>query len=269
MGGIVKKFWILLPIMLVLTSCSPAAPALTETVVKSATQLQEPTTTEIIPTATEIPPTATTEPTVDIIPTATSVGQIFRDDFTGSLQPGWRWEKENPKKWSITKDGWLQIVGEDSSLVNNGTQNNLLWRDLPDGDFTIVVHLKAILTANFQQAAIFLYEDKDNYVSINRGYCDICSTGGQGIYMDYKVAGQIGTYSTKFTADDLYLKLESKNNVISGYFATSPDQWTRLGRFGNIFQFKNVGIGVSNCGSESTSNAVITGQYDYFEIMKP
>jgi len=101
----VKKFWILLPIMLVLTPCSPAAPASTETVVKSATQLQEPTTTEIIPTATEIPPTATTEPTVGIIPTATSEGQIFRDDFSGSLQPGWRWESENSNKWSFTKDG--------------------------------------------------------------------------------------------------------------------------------------------------------------------
>ena len=145
----------------------------------------------------------------------------------------------------------------------------MLWRDLPDGDFAIVVHLKAIPIANYQQAAIFLYEDKDNYIAINRGFCDTCKTGGQGVYMDYKVSGNWGDYWAIFTDEDLYLKLESKKSVISGYYSTSPDQWTRLGRFGNIFQFKKVGIGVSNIGSESASKAIVTGQYDYFEIMKP
>ena len=58
----------------------------------------------IVVTATS-EPTATVEPTVipsptntpTIEPTPTPFGQIFRDDFKESLQPGWIWLNENSK----------------------------------------------------------------------------------------------------------------------------------------------------------------------------
>jgi hypothetical protein len=58
-----------------------------------ACQAEEP----IIEATATTKPTATEEPTVTpaptytptIEPTATPIGQVFRDDFTGSLQPGW------------------------------------------------------------------------------------------------------------------------------------------------------------------------------------
>lgn len=261
-----KKIGIIIPIVFILAACSPAAPSKTE--IASTEPVVAATATVAIPTNTLVPPTSTTVPTATIEPTATPEVMIFRDDFEGVLQPGWVVENGNPKKLVITDDGWLKIIGEDASLFSGGNQSNLLWRELPEGDFAIVVHLQTTPYANFQQAAIFIFEDYENYITINRGYCDLCSTGGQGVYMDYKLAGQTGDYSVPFTADDLYLKLESKENVISGYYATSPDDWTRLGRFGNVFQFKKVGLGVSNCGSEGAGNSVITGQYDYFEIIK-
>jgi len=261
-----KKLGIILPMVFILAACGMAAPAPTEA--PKATHVLIPTATEVIPADTEVP-TSTSVPIATIEPTATPEVMIFRDDFDGKLQPGWTVDNSNPNKMVISEDGWLKIIGEDASLLSNGKQSNLLWRDLPEGDFAIIVHVKATLYANFQQVAIFIYEDPDNYITINRGYCDLCKTGGQGIYMDYKVAGETGNYSVPFTADDLYLKLESKDDVISGYYATSPDEWTRLGRFGNVFKFKKVGLGVSNCGSEGASNSVVTGQYDYFEIIKP
>jgi len=231
--------------------------------------------TEVPPTAvppTEAPPTSTSTPIppiATVAPTATPENQIFRDDFTGALQPGWRWENEKPDRWTITDDGWLQIIGEDPPLLGGEAQSNLLWRDLPAGDFTITVHLKAILDSNFQQATIYLYQDLQNYIAINRGFCGPCSTNGNGIYMEYKINGQGNAYMTPFTANDLYLKLESKENVISGSYATSPDQWQRLGRFGNYFAFKNVGLGVTNADRQGASNADLVGLFDYFEIIKP
>lgn len=90
-------------------------------------------------------------------------------------------------------------------------------------------------------------------------------TGGNAFFMDYKINGQIGTYKNATTAEDVYLRLESKDNTISGYFATAPDQWERLGRFGHFFQFKKVGIGVSNANASSD----VVGQFDYFEISQP
>ncbi|HLO17379.1 MAG TPA: hypothetical protein VK206_21275 [Anaerolineales bacterium] len=243
----------------ILSACQSAAPAApTATPAPTATSL--PQTNTPVPTNTSMPtemPKATTTPLPE--------GILFRDDFQGELQPGWEWENENPDKWTLTDDGWLQIVGERNALLQEKQQNNLLWYPLPAGDFVITVHLKTKPFENFQQAAIFIYEDAENYITINRGYCDLCLAGGNGFFMDYKISGQIGSYKNATDAEDVYLRLESKDNTISGYYATAPDQWERLGRFGNFFQFQKVGIGVSNVRAADD----VVGLFDYFEISQP
>jgi len=229
-----------------------------------------PTDTSIPPTLTPAPTvTFTPEPTATVMPTATPENQIFRDDFNGALQPGWIWENENTDRWSITSDGWLQILGEDTALLYGQAQSNLLWRELPEGNFVITVHLNAVPVANFQQATIYLYEDTQNFIAINRGYCAPCSTKGNGIYMEYKIGGEGGVYMIALQETDLYLRLEYKEDVITGSFATKHNQWQRLGRFGNYFIFKQVGLGVTNADSEGDDNADLVGLFDYFEITKP
>lgn len=251
--------WILSACQSAVAGIPTAAAMLTATTVPSATPVP-PTNT---PISTETPlPTETPKPTTTPLPE----GVLFRDDFEDGLQPGWEWENENPNKWTITDDGWLQVIGEQDTLLGGANrQSNLLWYPLPEGDFFITVHLKTKPFANFHQAAIFIYEDSMNYVTINRGYCDLCPTGGNGFYMDYKISGQWGGYRVATQAEDVYLRLESKGNIISGYYATEPEQWKRLGRFGNYFQFRKVGIGVSNVGAAED----VVGQFDYFEISLP
>jgi pyrimidine-specific ribonucleoside hydrolase len=112
------------------------------------------------------------------VPATTPENQIFRDDFEGALQPGWTWENEKPDHWALTPDGWLQILGEDAGLLYGQAQSNLLWRELPEGNFAITVHLQAAPVVNFQQATIYLYEDLQNYIAINRGFCGPCLPGG-------------------------------------------------------------------------------------------
>lgn len=255
-----SAFLVLVMYALILSGCQSAqSPATEGAVVEQPTNVPLPTYTPT-PTNTALP-TETPKPTNTPLP----AGVLFRDDFNGKLQPGWEWENENPNKWSITDDGWLQIIGENNSLINHNQQNNLLWYPLPTGNFAITVHLKTKPFENFQQAAIFIYEDPSNYVTINRGYCNLCVSGGNAFFMDYKISGQKGTYLRATNAEDVYLRLESKDNVISGYFATTPNKWERLGRFGNYFQFKKVGIGVSNA---LAANDVV-GLFDYFEISLP
>jgi hypothetical protein len=195
---------------------------------------------------------------------------LFRDDFTGSLQPGWTWENENPDRWKVTDEGWLQILAEDPSLLAGGPQSNTLWRTLPDGNFAISVHVQTLPTVNFQQAAIFLFEDINNYVAINRGYCAPCFPGqdGNGIFMDYKINGQGSAYKLHVDKSDVYLRLLFEDDVISAYYAFEPDEWERLGRFGNYFIFTRVGLGAANIDNEGR-NEDLVALYDYFEIMRP
>lgn len=227
----------------------------------------EPTPTDLpLPTETTAPtntsaPTDTPEPTKTALPD----GVLFRDDFEGEINAGWEWQYEVAERWSVTEDGWLQIIGEPPSLLGDGMQSNLLWLSLPEGDFVVSVHLKTKPFTNFHQATIYIYEDSENYVAINRGYCDICETGGGGFFMEYKISGAWGAYQAAAKAEDVYLRLESSGDMISGYFALTEGEWERLGRFGNFFQFKRVGIGVTNAGASED----VVGLFDYFEISVP
>lgn len=264
-----KQILFRMALIFLLTGCR-STPAATTQVTNTPVVTIPLTDTPVPPTFTpDATATFTPEPTATVIPTATPENQIFRDDFSGTLQPGWTWENENTSRWVITSDGWLQILGEDTALLYGQAQSNLLWRELPGSDFVVTVHLNAIPVANFQQATIYLYEDTQNFVAINRGYCAPCNTRGNGVYMEYKIGGAGGVYMIALQETDLYLRLEFENNVITGSFATKPDQWQRLGRFGNYFVFKRVGLGVTNADRESDDNADLAGLFDYFEITKP
>ena len=248
--------------MLVLAACT-AAP---EPTPLPPTEPPPPPTEPPAPTEPP-PPTKTPQPTATPIPANTPLpeGVLFRDDFNGSLQPGWEWMNEKPERWSFTNAGWLRIEGEGPSLIGDGEQSNMLWYPLPEGDFVITAHLKTNPSENFHQATLYIYEDNENYVAINRGYCDICEAGGDGFFMEYQIDGAWGAYQQRTDADDVYLRLESKDKVLSGHYATELGDWKRLGRFGNFFQFKRVGIGVTNVSAEKD----LVGAFDWFEISVP
>lgn len=262
------SIYLLVVVSLAVVACGELIPVPQPTQIPPTATPEPPTAAEEAPASTAVIPSATEAGPAPAAATETPVGQIFRDDFNGRLGPGWTWENEDPRTWMITPDGWLQIIGGDQSLLHDGTQRNLLWRDLPSGDFQVTVHLKAAPTADFQQATLYFYEDPSNYMAINRGYCSPCATGGNGVYMEYKIGGGQGSYNAAVTATDLYLRLASQAGVLSGYYALSPDDWTRLGRFGDYFAFKRVGLGVSNVDSRGV-NADLVGQFDYFEIDRP
>lgn len=258
--------------LLSLSACG--APESTPQQVVSQPTQAEPT---ALPTETPIPAsTDTPAPTATSAPTALPEGMLFRDDFSGSLQPGWTWENEKPDRWKITDDGWLQIRGEDPSALGGQAQSNMLFRDLPSGDFMITVHVTAATNSNFQQAAIFLFEDVDNYVAINRGFCDPCFPGnGNGIFMDYKIGGKAywlasSSTETKVQTDavDVYLRLVSQGKIIYAYYAFQPDDWQLLNRTGDFFEFKRVGLGVTNSDANGIDSDLI-GSFDYFEISNP
>jgi hypothetical protein len=235
----------------------------TSTTIPPTSTPMPPTATPVLPTETAVPPTDTPEPTFTPLPE----GVLFRDDFNGPLLDGWSWDNENPNRWGFD-DGWLVIIAEDPSLLISNMRSNFLWRDLPSGDFAIIVRLDAATTSDFQQAAIFIYEDENNFVTINRGYCSPCNQGGNGIYMDYMIGGAWGDYNVPVDQNVVYLKLESKNKQIAGYYALEADVWERLGVVGNYFEFKKVALAASNADNGSHDDDLLA-RFDYFEIIKP
>ena len=259
-------FLFLVLLATILSACQATQPPATEAVVvvEQPTNIPLPTDTAV-PTNTALP-TETPKPTN----TPLSEGVLFRDDFNGSLQPGWTWEEEDPERWSfvdVNGKQWLQIVGDSG-------RTNVLKREAPSGNFAITAHIKADPYLNFHQANIFIFQDSENYIAINTGYCEPCPTGGYGYYMETAASGGdvLGHfYSVPRAAEDtdVYLKIELVDDVISGYFATSPGEWTRVGRFGNSFELSSVGLGATNSSPPSGTPEDIIAQFDYFEISSP
>ena len=217
----------------------------------------------LLPTETEVP-IPEESPTPD--PSPTPEGLVFRDDFSGELAQGWIWGNENPEKWSLTEDRGLEIIGEDAfDLSGDFPQNNVLLRELPQGEIAVTVHLEADPDTDFQQAALWLWESGETYVRINRGYCSHC--GGSGFFFDYVIPGlPNGSYELPgFDQTDVYLRIEITSDMISLYYGLEPGQWQRLGRFGNAFQFDQVGIGVTNLDPFGADDDLVA-RFDWFEI---
>lgn len=216
-------------------------------------------------------PSPTTAPTFTPFPTLaaidTPVGQIFRDDFSGKLQEGWKWLNEVSERWTITPEGWLQIMGQDPSLYFD-YQNNLLCRPAPSGDYQITVHLEADPFENFQQATLYLYQDVENYIAINRGFCGPCLEGGSGLFVEYKIAGSIGTYKAITKDPDVYLRLLKKGGSVTAYYALEEGDWQRFGMIGNYIEEPQLCLGVSNVDRVGIAADMI-GRFDYIEIVRP
>jgi regulation of enolase protein 1 (concanavalin A-like superfamily) len=248
-----KKYGLFLCILFVilLSSCQPQQ----VTIVVTATP--EPTTQ----------PISTATPTIE--PTPTPDGQIFRDDFTTELQPGWEWFNENSNTWDITQQGWLRITSEDQCLISNHYQNNLLMRDAPvNGNFKIDTQVEADTTSNFQQASIFIYEDDGNYFTINRGYCDICPPKGDAIFSDYMYKDKADYFNGRVTdADLVYLRLAVNRDrkEIIAYYATEPDKWVQLRKIPLNITINKIGLGTANCDGGSYSDSLVA-LFDYFVV---
>jgi len=202
-------------------------------------------------------------------------GIIFRDDFDGYFQPGWEWMNENPDRWSFVEFGdstWLKIIGDDSG--NFIDQVNTLVRELPEGDFMITTHVIANPRVNHHQANIFLFENAQNYIRMNFGYCDHCGLPeGYGFFMETIIEnnpfGDVYAIPRAAEDTDVYLRLVNQGGSITGYYATEYGDWQRIGAFGNYFEFVSVGLGATNSASTEWNIEDIEALFDYFEIALP
>ena len=161
----------------------------------------------------------------------------------------------------IATDMSMPYVWEDVDK----TQDNLFLLPAPDNEFQVTTHIRTNPFKNFQQAAIIIYQDPDNFILLNRGFCDVCETRGDGVYMDYKIDGPQGGYKVVFKADDVYLRLVYTDGRYESYYAENEGDWKRLGMVGGYVEPVKMGFGASNAGAGED----LTAHFDYFEVSRP
>ena len=224
--------------------------------------------------ATVPPPPDTPEPTETPLPIPTSTpmpaGLLFYDGFDGELAEGWMWQNEVPEKWTISEDGWLEINAEDGWMGGANIQTNVLLQPIPDARrFEIKSHLIADTTSDFQQAAIFLIEDSDNFLKINRGHCSPCPTQGDGIYTDYRYDGKDGSFKAVMAdSDEVYFRIEydRDSGYVTVYYAYQPEEWVQLRKIPIDLDYQMIGLGATNIDVQFNKDDDLVAKYDYFEV---
>jgi serine/threonine protein kinase/ABC-type branched-subunit amino acid transport system substrate-binding protein len=196
------------------------------------------------------------------------VSAMMTDDFEGELDSGWSWFEEDPAFWSLSDAlGALRIVTQGESLYGAGIPRNLLLRDAPEGDFEVITRVEFEPQQNFQQAAIVAYQDEDNFVLLNRGFCDLDACVGSGLHLDAEINGEVipDTPKTPAVLSSTFLRLRREGTTYTGYYSANGETWIGLGQLTNPLQPVQVGLMATN---SNTDPAVpqIPADFDFFEV---
>jgi virginiamycin B lyase len=212
------------------------------------------------PTLSPIPAEPATAPTL----------ATWTDDFNDALASGWSWVDEDPTHWNlIDAHGALRIITQGQSLYSADKPTNLLSRDAPAGDFEIVTKVTFDPKNNFQQAAILIYQDEDNFVLLNRGFCEREGCPGSGIFLDNESNGEIdfskSSPGTSSSLQTTWLRLHRKGTKYIAFYSGDGQKWEELGRVENPMTPTKVGLTANNA-NDDPSVPQIPADFDSFTI---
>ena len=210
----------------------------------------------IVPTNTTIP-TQTIAPTETVVPSPTPDPVIFRDDFDGSIDPGWTVQNINKTTGLSNNPGWLELIAK--SPV--GAKNYLL-RPIPEGNFDLETKLIFEPVANYQIAGLIIYYNASNFVQFGRAFVN----GNDGFYMDNVKSGNFNgdNFATAVPGTDtVFLRLRRQDDTYTSFFSEDGSHWIKIGEHTSTIKPKSVGLmaGQSTSGSRPA-------QFDYFVINK-
>jgi len=193
---------------------------------------------------------------------------IFRDEFDGSLDPGWSWTNEAPAAWSLTATpGWLRIALSQGGFLTT-TPSNVLLRPAPPGDFDLTTTLRASPSRNFEFAGLIVTFADGRVLQFGRAYCDVpgVCTGG-GYYFD-NLKGGATTGSNfalpGFAGSQYVLRLEKRGTTYTAYYLTVDGQPVAAGSHTVAGDPQSVGLLAAQAPAPGP-----VAEFDFFEIKAP
>jgi regulation of enolase protein 1 (concanavalin A-like superfamily) len=154
---------------------------------------------------------------------------LFAAKFTGKLEKGWSWVREDPKAWRIDKGtlvlrtlpGYLHAEYNDS--------RNVLLRALPKSDKPLAVeaYVESEPKVQFEHAGLVWYVDDDNYVSL---FQEVLG-GKTELQMVTEASSKPRFALAKHEAKGVWMRLVVAEGTIScQYRPSAKDEWKVVGR---------------------------------------
>ncbi len=188
--------------------------------------------------------------------------QAWSDDFDASaLDDRWTWVREDESLWSLTNSpGNMQITSSGSLYQTSNDQKNLLLTPAPDGNYRITARVQTSPTENYHGAALYVYQDDDNFIEAIRIYND-----GPCVALRAEIAGvRWGSY-VSVTQDDILLRMVKEEDAYYGWFSEDNGAtWNFIYQFSASFSDPQVGLGVE-MGPTLTP---LTADFDWIDVEK-
>ena len=136
---------------------------------------------------------------------------------------------------SSTVEGGLEQDFTSQGLYQNQTPSNVLVKPLPEGtdrtDLTLVFKLTGATPANtWADAGIYLYDDADNYVALEKKHRD-GSTSAVALVKEQNRSAVEEPYNNwaNVSTSPIWLKLVKNNATVTAYYSADKNNWTTIG----------------------------------------
>jgi pyrimidine-specific ribonucleoside hydrolase len=200
----------------------------------------------------------------------TSASAQWMETFDqAALARDWIWMREERSDWDAAiRPGYLRVHTRPQTIYFTAPNNqqNILLRRAPPGDFTLTTRVEFEPSHNFQQAALIVYRSDDNFVLIDRGFCDQCPTGGNGVYFDSEGDGVPEfSHSQAYAASSAYLRIRRAGSSYLGSYSTDGLAWTVLGQVDRP-DLTNVLVGLS--ATNANTDAAVPSAHADFDFIR-
>ena len=162
------------------------------------------------------------------IPAGQKFAAAFRDDFKGSLEPGWRWvdPKRDSNRSVDARDGFLRIEvkGYHDLWTGSGDYNApRLMREV-EGDFTMETKVAG---PGRWCGGLVVWKDEDNFIRLDRGVRFRNELAPHGLPLH----GEFTSIAREYVdAEALWLRLERAGSVYRASYSVDGKQWLPLKR---------------------------------------
>lgn len=176
----------------------------------------------------------------------------------------WDVIRENPEKWSIGEEGLTILTEKGDLYTSTNTAKNMFYQEA-SGDWYVetAVELDQVPAASYQQAAMIVYEDDDNYMKL--GYQG--NNGITKVEINSEENGSFGNASASvdFTGTRIWFRLMKEGNTYTAWYSADGETYTELGT--KTIELQNIKLILT--ANNGTGNAgEVKAEFKYFKLLE-
>ncbi|NLY42940.1 MAG: DUF1349 domain-containing protein [Clostridiaceae bacterium] len=193
--------------------------------------------------------------------------------MTGVIDPFWKIVNENPATYSVEAGLGLRLPTQVYDIYESGSGWENIFIQEAEGDWEVIskVYYPVIPSANYQQQALLVWQDADNYIKIDVEYTTwngpikaqmIYESGGT-VTNVYSEVVEVPSGATSLT---VYYKYVRQGNTYTGYYSLDGQQFRQLGTV--TLALQNVHIGVTATKNTSLDESPMIDTYcQYIQVI--